>query len=138
MERLTPTTSKAGGTDLHLLFITGIQMDADANHGYHEGIMLLCVYEHTVKAVIIEDTVVDTFRGGTLLIDISISICTTGHIAVKADIPFGPGLDVPPIFGICAVVFAFGTVFLSIWATAHEITAGTVITIGIHAEFFLA
>jgi len=110
-------------------------MDADANHGDHERIMLLCVYEHTVKVVIIEDTVVDTFRGGALLIDISISICTTGHIAVKADILFGSGLDVPPIFGIHAVVFAYGTVSFSIWATAHEITAGTVITIGLHAEF---
>ena len=42
---------------LHLLFIAGIQMDADSNHGCHERIMLLCVYEHTVQSVIIEDPV---------------------------------------------------------------------------------
>ena len=39
-------------------------MDADSNHGCHERIMLLCVYEHAVQAVIIEDAVIDTFRGG--------------------------------------------------------------------------
>lgn len=48
----------------------GIQMDADTDHGCHERIMLLCVYEHAVQAVIIEDAVVDTFRGGTLVIDL--------------------------------------------------------------------
>ena len=54
---------------LHLLFIAGIQMDADSNHGCHERIMLLRVYEHTVQSVIIEDAVVDTFRGGALIIN---------------------------------------------------------------------
>ena len=54
---------------LHALFIAGIQMDADADHGCHERIMLLCVYEHTVQAIIIEYAVVDTFHGGTLTID---------------------------------------------------------------------
>lgn len=55
---------------LYLLVIVGIQMDADTDHGCHERIMLLCVYEHAVQAVIIEDAVVDTFRGGTLVIDL--------------------------------------------------------------------
>ena len=30
--------------------------------------MLLCVYKHAVQAVIIEDAVVDTFRGSALVI----------------------------------------------------------------------
>ncbi len=53
-------------------------MDADSNHGCHERIMLLCVYEHTVQSVIIEDAVVDTFRGGALIINLLISICAAG------------------------------------------------------------
>ena len=122
---------------LHLLFIAGIQMDADSNHGCHERIMLLCVYEHTVQSVIIEDAVVDPFCGGALVIDLLISICAAGDIGVKPDIPFGPGLDNSPIFGISAGVFTFGTVFFPIGAAPHEVTAGTVITVRLHAQFFL-
>mgnify|MGYP007105065568 CR=1 FL=1 len=44
-------------------------------YGRHVRIMLIRVYEHTVQAVIIEDTVVDTFRGGALFIDFPIGIC---------------------------------------------------------------
>ena len=65
---------------LHLLFIAGIQMDADSDHGRHERIMLFCMNEHMMQAVIIEDAVVDTFRGGALFIDFLISISTTGEI----------------------------------------------------------
>lgn len=100
--------------------------------------MLLCVYEHAVQAVIIEDAVVDTFCSGALFVDFLISICATGDIGIKPDIPFGSGLDDPPIFGICAAVFAFGTVLFPIGAAPHEVTAGTVIAIGFHAEVFLA
>lgn len=74
-------------------------MDADAEHGDHERIMLLCVYEHAVQSVIIEDAVVDTFRGGALFINFFISVRAAEDISVKADIPIGPGLDDPPIFG---------------------------------------
>ena len=112
-------------------------MDANADHGCHERIMLLCVYEHVVQAVIIEDTVVNTFRGSALLIDFLIGICATGDISVEPDIPFGPGLDDPPIFGIRAAVPAFGAVFFPIGAAPHEVTAGAVITIGLHAQLFL-
>ena len=58
-------------------------MDADSNHGCHERIMLLCVYEHAVQAVIIEDAVIDTFRGGALIINFLISICAAGNVGVK-------------------------------------------------------
>ena len=43
-------------------------MNADANHGRHERIMLLRVYKHAVQPIIIQDTVVDAFRCGSLLI----------------------------------------------------------------------
>ena len=113
-------------------------MDADANHGCHERIMLLCVYEHAVQAVIIEDAVVNTFRGGALLIDLLIGICATGDTGVKPDIPVGPSLDDSPIFGIRAGVFTFGTMFFPVGAAPHEVTAGFVITIRLHAQLFLA
>lgn len=112
-------------------------MDADSNYGCHESIMLLCVYEHTEQPVIIEDAVVDSFCGGALVIDLLISICAAGDIGVKLDIPFGPGLDDSPIFGISAGVFTFGTVIFPIGAAPHEVTAGTVITVRFHAQFFL-
>ena len=113
-------------------------MDADANHGCHERIMLLCMYEHAVQTVIIEDAVVNTFRGGALLIDLLISICAAGDIRVEADIPFGPCLDDSSIFGIRAVVSAFGAVLFPIRAAPHEVAAGPVIPIGLHAQLFLA
>ena len=112
-------------------------MDADADHGCHKRIMFLCVYEHAVLAVMIEDAVVDPFCGGALVIDFLISICAAGDIGVKPDIPFGPGLDNSPIFGISAGVFTFGTVFFPIGAAPHEVTAGSVITVRLHAQFFL-
>ena len=79
-------------------------MDADADHGCHVRIMLLRVYGHAVQPVIIEDAFVDTFRGGALLIDFLIGICATGDVGVEPDIPVGPGLDDPSIFGIRAGV----------------------------------
>ena len=70
----------------------------------HERIMLLFMYEHTVQSVIIEDAVVDTFRGGALIINLLISHLCRGERRCKPDIPFGPGLDDSPIFGIGAGV----------------------------------
>lgn len=52
--------------------------------------------------------------------------------------PIRPGLDDPPIFGIRAGVFSFGTMLFPIGAAPHEVAAGFVITIGPHAELFLA
>ena len=112
-------------------------MDADTDHGCHERIMFLCVYEHAVQAVIIEDAVVDAFRGGALAVNLLIRIRAAGDIGVKPDIPFGPGLDDPAVFGMCAAVFAFRAVALPIGAAPHEVTAGFVITVRLHAQFFL-
>lgn len=61
-----------------------------------------------------------------------------GDIGVKPDIPIEMGLDDPSVFGIRATVCAFGTVLLPIGAAPHEVTAGLVITIGLHAKVFLA
>ena len=113
-------------------------MDTDADHGRHERIVLLRMYEHTVQAVIIEDAVVDAFRGSALLIDLLIGICAAGNIRVEPDIPFGPGLDDPPIFGIRAVVPASGAVLFPIRASPHEVAAFSVIAIRFHAPLFLA
>ena len=72
---------------LHLMLITGIWMDADADHGRHVRIMLLRVHEHAVQAVIIKDTVVDAFRGCALFIDLPIGhLCHGGHL-YKAGYP---------------------------------------------------
>lgn len=94
--------------------------------------------EHALQAIVIENAIVDTFCSGALFVDLLISICATGNIGVKTDIPFGPSLDDPAISGVHAAVFAFGTVPFPIGAAPHEITAGTVVTIGLHAQFFLA
>lgn len=77
-------------------------MDADANHGCYERIILLRVYEHTMQTVIIENAVVDAFRGYALVIDLLIGIRAMGDTNVTPDIPFEPGLDDPSIFGMRA------------------------------------
>ena len=51
---------------------------AAVDHGRHIRIMLLCVYEHTMQAVIIEDTVVGALRGGVLFIDLPMGVCARG------------------------------------------------------------
>lgn len=48
------------------------------------------------------------------------------------------GMAFKPIFGISAAISVFATVFLPIVAAPHEVTAGTVIPIGFHAQAFLA
>ena len=112
-------------------------MDADADHGCHERIMLFCVDEHAVQAIAVEDTVIDTLRGSPLVIDLLISICAAWDFRIKPDVPFRPGLNDPPIFGSRAAVSAFGAVFFSVRAAPHEVTGGSVITIGLHAQLFL-
>ena len=109
---------------LHLLFIAGIQMEADANYGCHERIMLLCVYEHLV--LIIEYAVVDMLRGGTLVIDLLIGICAAEDIGIKPDIQFRPELDVLSVFVRSTAVLTFGTVLFSIEAVPHKVTVGVV------------
>ena len=113
-------------------------MDADSNHGCHERIMLLRVNEHAMQAIIIENTVVDAFRGGALFIDLLISICAPGEIGVKPYIPIRVGFDDPAIFGIRTGVFTFGTMIFSIGAAPHKVTAGLVKPIWLHAQLFLA
>lgn len=113
-------------------------MDADSDHGGHKRVMFFCMDHHAVQTVVIQDAVVDPFRGGALVINFLISVRAAGDIGIKPDVPFGPGLNDSPISGICAAVFAFGAVVFPIGAAPHEVTAGFVITIGLHAEVFLA
>lgn len=61
-----------------------------------------------------------------------------GGIGVKTDIPYGPSFDGSSMFGIRAGVITFGTVIFSIGEAPHEVTAGSVIAIGLHAQLFLA
>lgn len=44
-------------------------MDADSDHGGHEGIMLFRMDHHTMQAVVIEYPVIDPFRCRALIID---------------------------------------------------------------------
>ena len=57
-------------------------MNADANHGRHERLMLLHMYKHVVQTIIIHDTVVDAFRCGSLLIYLLISFRTPWDIRI--------------------------------------------------------
>lgn len=105
-------------------------MDADADHGRHERIMLFRVYEHTVQTVIIQDAVVDTFRCGTLLIYFFIGFCASRDVCVEPDVPFRPGFDNASIFGRGAAAFTFGLVIFSIRTAPHlasDMAFGTVI-----------
>ena len=113
-------------------------MDADPDHGGHKRVMLFCMDHHPVQPVIVQDAVVDPFRCGTLVINLLISVCAAGDFCIKPDIPFRSGFNDSPIFGIRTAVPVFGAVVFPIGASPHEIAAGTVITIGLHAEFFLA
>ena len=99
--------------------------------------MLFCVDEHAVQAIAVEDTVIDTLRGSPLVIDLLIGICAAWDFRIKPDVPFRPGLNDPPIFGSCAAVSAFGAVFFAVRAAPDEVTGGSVITIGLHAQLFL-
>ena len=113
-------------------------MDADADHGGHEGVVLLSMDHHAVQAVIIEDPVVDPFRCGTLVVDFLVGIRAARDFRVKPDIPFRPGLDDPSIFGRGAAVPAFGAMLFPVRAPPHEVSAGLIIAIGNHTPFFLA
>lgn len=56
-------------SDRSLLFQSGIQMNADADHSDEERIMFFRMYLHTVQPVIIQDMVVDPFGRCALAVD---------------------------------------------------------------------
>ncbi len=113
-------------------------MQAYSDHGCHERIMFFRMDEHALQAVTVQDVVIDAFRGSAMVIDLLISVRATRDFGVKPDVPFGAGLDDPPISGIRAAVFAFETVVFAIRAAPHEVSAGFVITVWSHAQLFLA
>lgn len=71
-------------------------METYSDHGCHEGIMLFSVYHEPVQTIIIQDTIVDTFRCSTLLIYILISISTPRDVCVQPDVPLRPGFETRP------------------------------------------
>ncbi len=73
-------------------------METYAYHGCHERIMLLSVYVQTVKSVIIQDAVVDAFRGSPLLIYFFVSIRAAWDVGIKPDIPFRFGFNDSSVF----------------------------------------
>lgn len=70
-------------------------------------------------AIIIQDTVVDAFRCGLLVMYFLISLCTPWDICVQPDVPYRPGLDDAAIFGRGGAAFAFCFVIFSIRAVPH-------------------
>lgn len=112
-------------------------MDADTDHGGHERVMLFCMDHKAVQAIIIQDPVVDPFRCRTLVINLFIGFCPAWDIRIQTDIPFGPGLDDPAIFGRGTAVPAFGTMIFPKRAPPHEVAAGFVISVWDHTESLL-
>ena len=101
-------------------------MEADADHGCLERIMLFYVDEHAVQAIVVEDAIIDTLRGSPLAIDLFIRICAAEDIGVEPDVPLRPGFYYPSIFGTRVAVSAFGAVFFSIGVAPHAVTNGYV------------
>lgn len=81
------------------LFIACIQMDADADHGSQEGIVLFPVDPQTMQAIVIEDAVVDPFCCRTLVVNLFIGIRAARDIRIQTDIPIRPCFDDPAVFG---------------------------------------
>lgn len=99
--------------------------------------MFFAVDHHAVQSIIIEDSVVDTFRCRTLVIDLFISVRTAGNRCVKPDVPIRFCLNDTSILRRRAAVFAFDSVVFSKGAAPHKIVLRSVIAIGEHAEPFL-
>lgn len=97
-------------------------MKTYSDHGCHERIMFFSVYHKSVQTIIIQDTVVDTFRCGMLVVYFFISFSTSRDVCVQPDVPLRPGFDNPSIFGRGAAGFAFGFVVFSIRTAPHLVS----------------
>ncbi len=113
-------------------------MDADSDHGGHEGIMLFRMDHHTMQAVVIEYPVIDPFRCRALIIDFFVGIRAARYFRIKSDIPFGSGLYDTSIFGRNTAVPAFRAVVYPEGTAPHEVTSGLIIAVGNHAQLLLA
>ena len=113
-------------------------MDADPDHGGHERVVLFCMDHHAVQAIIVQDSVVDSFRCRTLAVNLFIGFCPARDICVQTDIPFKPGLDDPAIFGRSTAVFTCYAMFFPKRTPPHKVATGFVIAIGDHALPLLA
>lgn len=94
-------------------------MKTYSDHGCHEGIMLFPVYHEPVQTIIIQDTIVDTFRCSTLLIYVFISSGTPRDVCVQPDVSLRSGFDSTSIFRRGVAAFAFCFVVFSIRTAPH-------------------
>ena len=109
-------------------------MDADADYGCKERIVLFSVNHEPMQTIIIENPVVDSFSSGSLVIDFR----TTRYICIKADIPVGSCFYNTPVFSGGTAVFAFGGMLFSKRTPPHKITFRFIIAIRNHASPILA
>ena len=78
-------------------FVPCVQMDADPNDHGHERVMLFGMDHHGMKTVMVQNTVVDPFRAGTVIIGIFPLLCSPGNRSIQPDIPFCFGMESPSI-----------------------------------------
>ncbi len=93
---------------------------------------------HAVQPIIIQDTVIDPFRSGALVVNLLICNCTTWNCCIKADIPVRFCLYNPSIGRRRALVVTVVHFSHDERAAPHELSAGFVITVWNHAVSFAA
>lgn len=109
-------------------------MDADADYGGKERVVLLPVYPHAVEPIVIENPVVDPFSGCALVIDFLISLCAAGNICIQADIPVRSCFDDPSVFSRGTGTAAFCCMFFTERTAPHEISGAFIISVWEHGE----
>jgi len=62
-------------------------MDADTDNHSEEGIVFSGVDPHIMKMVIIKHPVIYPFAGNTVIVNLFVFICTSGHRGTKPDVP---------------------------------------------------
>ena len=88
-----------------------IQMDVDSCNHRKEWITLSCMYLHIMQAIIIEDPVIDSFTGSTVVVDGFVFFCASGNRSVEPHIPGWLSVNTPPIWRFWAGITA-GAFFL--------------------------
>ena len=88
-----------------LLFVSGIQMQTDTYDGNEKGVSFCRMDDHGMKAIVVEDTVIDPLCAGAVPVDLFKSFCTAWNRRIEAYIPFRLGIDDPSVGGSGAAVF---------------------------------
>ena len=73
---------------MSLLFIAGVQMDTQGDDCCNEGITLYSMKHHPVKAIIVEDAIVDPFGTGSLPVYLFVFFSATGYRCIESYVPF--------------------------------------------------